>query len=75
MALRYLKEYVRIMGPNMRPEDKVNEYIATAQKAYDLEEKAQKRKKEKEERERQKKLEQEKKGAGGGEGGGGGDPQ
>jgi tetratricopeptide (TPR) repeat protein len=58
MALRYLKEYQRIMGPNLKPGDKVEEYLATGQKAYDLEEKAQKRKKEKEEKDRLKKQQE-----------------
>jgi tetratricopeptide (TPR) repeat protein len=47
MALRYLKEYQRISGPNLKPDDPSNEYIGTAQKAYDLEEKRKKREEEK----------------------------
>jgi tetratricopeptide (TPR) repeat protein len=55
MAMRYLKEYQRVLGPNYKPGDKVEEYLTTAQKAYEQEEKAIKRKKEKEEKDRLKK--------------------
>lgn len=55
MAMRYLKEYQRVLGPSYRAGDKVEEYLTTAQKAYDQEEKAIKRKKEKEEKDRLKK--------------------
>jgi hypothetical protein len=53
--MRYLKEYQRVLGPNYRAGDKVEEYLATAQKSYEQEEKAIKRKKEKEEKDRLKK--------------------
>jgi hypothetical protein len=56
MALRYLKEYQRAMGPNLKPADKAAEYLAVAQKAYEVEEKVQKRKKDKEEKDRLKKA-------------------
>lgn len=56
MALQYLKEYQRVMGPGLKAQDQSNDYIATAQKAYDVEEKAQKRKREKEEKDRAKKA-------------------
>ena len=55
MAMRYLKEYQRVLGPSYKAGDKVEEYLTTAQKAYDQEEKAIKRKKEKEEKDRLKK--------------------
>ncbi len=55
MAMRYLKEYQRVLGPTYRAGDKVEEYLTTAQKAYDQEEKAIKRKKDKEEKDRLKK--------------------
>ena len=55
MAMRYLKEYQRVLGPAYKAGDKVEEYLTTAQKAYEQEEKAIKRKKEKEEKDRIKK--------------------
>ena len=55
MAMRYLKEYQRVLGPAYKAGDKVEEYLTTAQKAYEQEEKAIKRKKEKEEKDRLKK--------------------
>jgi tetratricopeptide (TPR) repeat protein len=61
MAMRYLKEYQRVLGPTYKPGDKVEEYLTTAQKAYDQEEKAIKRKKEKEEKDRLKKEKQKQK--------------
>lgn len=71
MAMRYLKEYQRVLGPAYKAGDKSDEYIATAQKAYEQEEKAIKRKKEREEKERLKKQkEAEKAKQGGGQAGG-----
>jgi tetratricopeptide (TPR) repeat protein len=55
-AMRYMKEYQRVMGAAYKPGDKVEEYLATAQKAYEQEEKAQKRKRDKEEKEKAKKA-------------------
>jgi tetratricopeptide (TPR) repeat protein len=63
MAMRYLKEYQRVLGPSYKAGDKVEEYLATAQKAYEAEEKAIKRKKDKEEKDRLKKEKDAAKGA------------
>jgi tetratricopeptide (TPR) repeat protein len=63
MAMRYLKEYQRVLGPSYKAGDKVEEYLTTAQKAYEQEEKAIKRKKDKEEKDRLKKQKEAEKAA------------
>jgi tetratricopeptide (TPR) repeat protein len=55
-AMRYMNEYKRVMGAAYKPGDKVEEYLTTAQKAYEQEEKAQKRKRDKEEKDKAKKA-------------------
>jgi tetratricopeptide (TPR) repeat protein len=69
LALRYLREYKRIMGPSLKAGDKVEEYMATAQRSYELEEK--KRKREEEKRKKQEEKERKKKEKAAGDGGGG----
>ncbi|MBI4508398.1 MAG: tetratricopeptide repeat protein [Deltaproteobacteria bacterium] len=46
-AMKYLNEYKRIAGSNVRPNDPVDEHLAAAQKAYDREVKRLERKKKK----------------------------
>jgi Tfp pilus assembly protein PilF len=55
-AMKYMKEYQRVMGAAYKNGDKVEEYLVSAQKSYEQEEKAQKRKKDKEEKDKAKKA-------------------
>ena len=63
LAMRYLNEYKRLMGPTLKPGDPVDEYLAFAQKEHDKEVKRQEKKRKKAEKEKEK----EKSKAGGGQ--------
>jgi len=54
LAMRYLNEYKRLMGPTLKVGDPVDEYLAFAQKEHDKEVKRQEKKKKKAEKEKSK---------------------